>query len=67
MGLPIEKISSLQNPGVKELVRLRTTAGRAMKPAAFFLVEGYREIRRALEKNVTLRELYYAPDWFLGE
>jgi TrmH family RNA methyltransferase len=32
-----------------------------------FLVEGYREIRRALEKQVPLRELYFAPDWFLGE
>ena len=32
-----------------------------------FLVEGYREIRRALEKNVPLRELYFSPEWFLGE
>jgi TrmH family RNA methyltransferase len=32
-----------------------------------FLVEGYREIRRALEKGVRPQELYFAPDWFLGE
>jgi TrmH family RNA methyltransferase len=32
-----------------------------------FLVEGYREIRRALEKGVRPQELYIAPDWFLGE
>jgi TrmH family RNA methyltransferase len=32
-----------------------------------FLVEGYREIRRALEKAVRLQELYFAPEWFLGE
>jgi TrmH family RNA methyltransferase len=31
------------------------------------LVEGYREIRRALEKSIPLQELYYSPDWFLGE
>ena len=65
MGLPIEKISSLQNPRIKELVRLRDR--RPRDETGVFLVEGYREIRRALEKNVALRELYYAPDWFLGE
>lgn len=32
-----------------------------------FLVEGYREIRRALEKRVALSELYFSPEWFLGE
>ncbi len=32
-----------------------------------FLVEGYREIRRALERRVPLKELYFAPEWFLGE
>ncbi len=32
-----------------------------------FLVEGYREIRRALEKRVKLQEIYFSPEWFLGE
>ncbi len=32
-----------------------------------FLVEGYREIRRALEKGVRPQELYFSPEWFLGE
>jgi len=32
-----------------------------------FLVEGYRQIRRALEQNITLTELYISPDWYLGE
>lgn len=62
---PIEKISSLQNPRVKQLVRLRDR--RPRDEAGVFLVEGYREIRRALEKGVQLTELYFAPDWFLGE
>ena len=31
------------------------------------MVEGYREIRRALEKNVALTEIYFSPEWFLGE
>ncbi len=63
--MPAEKISSLQNPRVKQLVKLRER--RCRDEAGVFLVEGYREIRRALERGVKLRELYYAPDWFLGE
>jgi TrmH family RNA methyltransferase len=63
--MPIEKITSLQNPRLKQLVRLRDR--RPRDEAGVFLVEGYREIRRALEKNVRLDELFYAPEWFLGE
>jgi len=62
--MPVEIISSLQNPRVKQLVKLRDR--RPRDEAGVFLVEGYREIRRALEKGVALRELYFAPDWFLG-
>jgi len=50
---------------VKQLVKLRDR--RPRDEARVFLVEGYREIRRALEKDVQLQELYYCPDWFLGE
>jgi TrmH family RNA methyltransferase len=63
--MPVEKITSLQNPRVKQLVKLRDR--RPRDEAGVFLVEGYREIRRALEKNVTLQELYVSPAWFLGE
>jgi TrmH family RNA methyltransferase len=64
-GVPAEIITSLQNPRVKQLVKLRDR--RLRDEADVFLVEGYREIHRALEKNVPLRELYYSPEWFLGE
>lgn len=60
-----ERITSLQNPRVKQLVRLRER--RERDELGLFLVEGYREVRRALEKNVALQELYFSPDWFLGE
>jgi TrmH family RNA methyltransferase len=60
-----EKISSLQNPRIKQLVKLRDR--RPRDEAGVFLVEGYREIRRALEKAVPLTELYFSPEWFLGE
>jgi RNA methyltransferase, TrmH family len=63
--VPAEKITSLQNPRVKQLVKLRERRDR--DEAGLFLVEGYREIRRALEKGVQPRELYFSPDWFLGE
>jgi TrmH family RNA methyltransferase len=64
-SIPGEKITSVQNPRVKQLVKLRDR--RTRDEEGVFLVEGYREIRRALEKKTVLRELYYAPDWFLGE
>jgi len=64
VGSP-EKITSLQNPRVKQLVKLRDR--RPRDEAGVFLIEGYREIRRALEKNIALREFYFSPEWFLGE
>lgn len=63
--MSVEKITSLQNPRVKQLVKLRDR--RPRDEAGVFLVEGYREIRRALEKGVALRELYVSPEWYLGE
>ncbi len=60
-----ERISSLQNPRVKQLVKLRDR--RPRDEAGLFLVEGYREVRRALAAGVRPGELYVGPDWFLGE
>jgi TrmH family RNA methyltransferase len=64
MSVP-ERITSLQNPRVKQLVKLRER--RERDEAGLFLIEGYREVRRALEKGVKPKEFYYSPDWFLGE
>lgn len=60
-----ERITSLQNPRVKQLVKLRDR--RPRDEAGLFLIEGYREVKRALEAGVKPRELYAGPDWFLGE
>jgi TrmH family RNA methyltransferase len=65
VGTPSEKISSLQNPRIKQLVKLRDR--RPRDEAGVFLVEGYRQIRRALEKGIRITELYYSPEWYLGE
>ena len=60
-----EKITSLQNPRVKQLVKLRDRGAR--DAAGLFLIEGYREVKRALEAGVKPVEFYSGPDWFLGE
>jgi RNA methyltransferase, TrmH family len=65
VGPLIETISSLQNPRVKQLVKLRDR--RPRDEAGVFLVEGYRQIRRALDKGITLSELYICPEWYPGE
>jgi RNA methyltransferase, TrmH family len=59
-----ERITSLQNPRLKQLVKLRDR--RARDEAGEFLIEGYREVKRALAAGVRPRELYCGPDWFLG-
>jgi len=64
-AMPVEIITSLKNPRLKRLVRLRERRQRDEEGA--FLVEGYREVRRAVERKVALDELYYCPEWFLGE
>jgi len=62
--VPVETITSLQNPRLKRLIRLRDRRARDEEGA--FLVEGYREVRRALEKKAALGELFFSRDWFLG-
>lgn len=61
----IETITSLQNPRVKQLVKLRDR--RPRDEAGVFLVEGYRQIVRALDKGIALTELYICPEWYPGD
>ncbi|MDQ8180891.1 RNA methyltransferase [Pelagicoccus sp. SDUM812005] len=60
-----ELITSLQNPRVKNLVKLRDR--RARNQQGVFIAEGYRAISRAMEKDVIPQEVYFCPDCFLGE
>jgi RNA methyltransferase, TrmH family len=60
-----EKISSLQNPRLKQLVKLRDR--RPRDEAGMFLVEGYRQIVRALDKGHAPREFYFSRECFMGE
>lgn len=56
------KIESLQNPRIKQLVKLRDR--REREKTQLFLIEGYREISRGLAAN--FQTLYFSPDHFLG-
>jgi TrmH family RNA methyltransferase len=60
----ISKITSLQNPRVKGVVKLRER--REREKTGKFLVEGYRELLRAVEGNGVLETLFYSPAHFLG-
>lgn len=63
--MAVERITSLQNPRVKQLVKLRERRHRDQ--SGRFLIEGYRELSRALSREVPVREIYFCPEWFLGE
>lgn len=53
-------ITSLQNPRVKNAVRLRSARGRAEQGR--IVVDGVREISRAVSAGVELIEVYVCPD-----
>ena len=55
-------ISSLQNDRVKGLVKLRTRRERERRSA--FLVEGHRELRRALAWRSHIQSVYCCPSLF---
>jgi len=57
-------ISSLQNPRVKTVVSLRQRPHR--DETGLMIVEGYREIKRALDNRHLPAALYYCPSLFLG-
>lgn len=57
-----ETISSVQNPRVKNLVRLREGSHRRRQGK--FLVEGFREIQRALSTRWPMETLFFCEDLF---
>jgi TrmH family RNA methyltransferase len=58
-------ITSLQNGKVKEAIKLRDRRGR--DESNLFLIEGYRELKRAVDAGVKIETLFYCPEFFLGE
>lgn len=59
-----EPITSLTNPRIKDLVRLRDRRHRDRSRT--FLVEGFRALRRANDAAVVFDALYVCPDLYLG-
>jgi len=60
----LEPITSLQNPRVKQVVRLRDRRDRDRE--GLFLIEGYRELSRALAGLQPITEVYTCPEFYLG-
>jgi len=57
-------ITSTANPKIKELLALRDKRDR--DKTGLFLIEGYRELSRALSAGVGCRAIYVCPKFFLG-
>jgi RNA methyltransferase, TrmH family len=57
-------ITSMQNERVKDLVRLRERRHRDR--TGRFIIEGFREITRAVDAGLAIETIYICPDLFLG-
>ncbi len=57
-------ITSTQNPKLKHAVRLQQRRDRDEE--GLFLIEGYRELLRAMQGGVVIEALFYCPPLFLG-
>ncbi len=62
---PALVITSQQNPRIKEVVKLRKRSHRDLSSP--IIIEGYREVLRAVENGWPVSTLLYCPDHFIGE
>ena len=58
------QITSTSNARIKEIVKLRQRSHRDERGA--LLVEGYREIKRALDNAYKPREIFTCPEFYMG-
>lgn len=58
------ELTSLQNPRVKQVISLRERRDR--DKSGLFLIEGYREILRAVDADHPIQTLFICPELFLG-
>ncbi len=54
------RITSTQNPGIKELLKLEKASVR--RETGLFTIEGYREIKKAAESGFAIHTLYHCPE-----
>lgn len=59
------KIESLQNQRIKDVVKLRDR--RTRDETDLFLIEGFRELRRAVDAGRKIESCFYCPEFFLGD
>ena len=64
MGKPPLVITSLQNPRVKAVVGLRQRSDRDERNE--MVIEGYRELKRALDNQHLPKALFFCPSLFMG-
>ncbi|NLX40304.1 MAG: RNA methyltransferase [Bacteroidales bacterium] len=57
-----EKITSARNPRIKELILLQSKS-RERKERALFVVEGARELSRAVKAGFTPQSIFYCPTY----
>ena len=57
-------ISSAQNPKIKRISHLKNRKDR--DETGLFLIEGYRELKRAVEGGVVIAQLFICAELFLG-
>lgn len=58
----IKEISSAQNPSIKNVIQLQAKA-RNRKKAGVFIIEGIREVERAISCGYEVIEMYFNEDW----
>lgn len=58
------ELTSLHNPRVKQVINLRERRDR--DKSGLFLIEGYREILRAVDARHPIQSLFTCPELFLG-
>jgi len=63
-GGHVIEITSAQNPKIKDVVRLRER--RQREKTGKFLIEGYRELLRAVDAGTVVESLFICPELFLG-
>ncbi|MDE6432227.1 MAG: RNA methyltransferase [Opitutales bacterium] len=61
----IEKITSKQNPKIKFFIKLRDRAKR--KRTGMFIVEGFRELTRALDSEIESEFFLFCPKFFKNQ
>ncbi len=60
----MDTLTSLQNPKVKQVVSLKDRRDRDQ--TGLFIIEGYRELKRAVDSGVAIKTLFICPELFLG-